>query len=397
MTVIHITNGHCAFDDRIFYKELRSLSKQYECYELCGTKDGKTLATMGGDRLEEGVYDGITVIPFKSGSQTPAGRIKRILFPVIYASLSSRVEAGRILRILTKRRIHPDVIHFHDIGFTSSALILKKAFSCRLVFDSHEFFFSYPFSRGLNCLTCLLASRMLLLWKKAIKASDFTISCTKTMDNLVSIIRQDDSHGIVYNSSIFAQESQRRSISGNGKVILVHEGMMPFNRGLKLMVEMFRDEYVREHFRLQIVGTVKGEEKAWFEQKCREYNISEENICFTGWVDYLDVPKALQGDVGILFFEKSFNTFYGMPNKLFTYHVTGLPVLSTHCADLSDTIRQLGTGVTVERSVESVKQGLMKLVEHYGEYQSHVLEHQKEFHWSNDEGRLLKIYEGILA
>lgn len=30
ISVVHITDGHCAFDDRIFYKELLSLSKKYD-------------------------------------------------------------------------------------------------------------------------------------------------------------------------------------------------------------------------------------------------------------------------------------------------------------------------------------------------------------------------------
>ncbi len=307
------------------------------------------------------------------------------------------MECKRVCSVLKKENIHPDIIHFHDLAFAPVAINLKKNLGCKLIFDSHEFFFSYPFNMGLSKKTCRKAEKALLQWKKAIKGADFTISCTRTMDNLISMIRQDDNHGIVYNSSMFCPETRKRSLEVGKKIVLLHEGSMPFNRGLRLMLEMFCDEYIRSRFQLKIVGTVKGAEKKYFEEKCREYGLTEANIYFTGWVDYLEVPKALKGDIGILFFEKTFNTFYGMPNKLYNYHVAGVPVIATHCADLSDTIEQLGTGVVVERTVSAVKEGLKELAEHYEEYQGRVLEHQSVFHWSADEVHLLDIYERVLG
>lgn len=397
LTVLHITNAHSAFDDRIFYKELCSLAKRYTCYELVAVPDGKTLVTMGGEKRGQGEYESVRCLAFKGECRNFFIRCIRRFLPFIYNTIYVCIETKRIISVLNKNNIRPDLIHFHDLGFVLSALKLKKKFGCKLVFDSHEFFFVYPLYNGLKLKNCFFASRTLLRWKSALKNTDYVISCTRTMDNLVSLIRKDDEHGIIYNSSMFTPETEKRFVSKNRKLVLLHEGTMSFDRGLKLMIEMFQDEYIREHFQLRIVGTVKGEEKEYYERKCHEYGLTEDNIYFTGWVDYLDVPKALKGDIGILFFEKAFNAFYSMPNKLFNYHISGIPVLATHCADLCDTIEQLGTGVIVERNVESVKNGLVKLVAHYDEYQSHVLEHQKEFYWSSDEERLFSIYERVLS
>lgn len=394
--IIHITNGHSSFDDRIFYKELCSLAKKYNCFELSANTDGKHLFNMSGNMLVQGVYESVKCFAFKAESRKIVIRCIRHFFPKLYNMFYSTIESRKVCRILKHNGIVPDLIHFHDLVFAPVALKLKQRIGCKLIFDSHEFFFSYPLDFGLTKKTCKRAEKELLKWKTAIKDSDFVIGCTKTMDNLISIIRHDDNHCIIYNSSMFEMNTNKRTIKTGRKIVLIHEGSMPFNRGLKLMLEMFRDDYIREHFQLRIVGTLKDAEKQYFEEKCKEYNLTRENIYFTGWVDYLDVPKALQGDIGILFFEKSFNTFYGMPNKLFNYHTAGVPVLATHCADSSDTITQLGTGVVVERNVEAVKNGLMELVEHYEEYQKLVLEHQKEFHWSSDEVRLFDVYESLL-
>lgn len=395
-TIIHITNNHSAFDDRIFYKELCSLTKEYNCYELTATKDGKRLTNMSGKLLEQGVYDNVHCLAYSANRMNFVIRCMRKFLPFIYYPISATFEAKRILKVLQKENIQADLIHFHDLVFAPVALKLKRKLCCKTIFDSHEFFFSYPFNAGLTKKTTKKATMELLKWKKAIKGSDFVIGCTKTMNNLISLIRQDDRHGIVYNSSMFEAKTQKRTIEGKEKIVLLHEGAMPFNRGLKLMLEIFRDEYIREHFQLRIVGTIKGAEKAYYEEKCQEYNLTEDNIYFTGWVDYIDVPKELQGDIGILFFEKAFNTFYSMPNKLYNYHVAGVPVLATQCAELSDTIKEYGTGVIVERNVEAVKRGLMNIVENYSDFQERVLENQKKFHWSSDEVRLFEIYDTVL-
>lgn len=394
--IVHITDGHSAFDDRIFYKELCSLSKEYVCFELCSTEDGKSLFSMGGEKKRAGVYNGVVVLPFRRIQNNLLFRVIRHFIPKIYFYFYSFILSKEILFTFKENDILPTVIHYHDICLQSVARKLKQKYNCKLIFDSHEFFFSYPFNDGLNKKTCKKSTNVLLQWKRAIKDADFVIGCTKTMDNLISLIRQDDNHGIIYNSSMFPMNIKKRSIEDKDKTVLLHEGAMPFNRGLKLMLEIFRDEVIRSKFQLRIVGSLKNEEKKYFEEKCREYNITEENIYYTGWVSYLDVPIALQGDIGIIFFEKKFNTFYGMPNKLFNYHVVGVPVISTHCAELSDIILQKGTGVIVERDIESVKQGLMNLLENYSKYQHNVLKYQEQFHWNSDEKRLFDIYKKVL-
>ena len=395
--VLHITLGHSAFDCRIFYKELRSLSQKYNCYELCGVADGKTLTTMHDKlKIEQGIHDNICCLAYKSEKTSFILSFLKRHRPTLYKRLYNRYLTGQVLKVLNKNNIHPDIIHFHDLRFMYVAIALKEKLGCKLIFDSHEFYFAYSFNVGFTEKSCFNAGYILSDWSKAIKASDYVIGCTKTMDNLISIIRQDDNHGIVYNTAMFEADSRERSININNKIILLHEGSLEFSRGLKLMIDIFRDEYIREHFQLRIVGTINGEEKKYFEQKCQEYNITEDNIYFTGWVDYLDVPKEMKGDIGILFFEKKLNAFYSMPNKFYNYLAKGLPVIATHCADFCDMIEKKQTGVVVERNVESVKDGLIKLVDNYDYYQRNVLKSQDEYLWSNDEKTLFAIYEQVL-
>lgn len=390
--ILHLTNGHSTFDDRIYYKELKSLTNKFECFELVASIDEKSIFTMGNKKLPIGVYDNIHCLAYKKIKHNFFWKCMNKALPII----KSYLEYTKINNILVKNGIKPVIIHYHEIELTDVVIKLKKIFKCKTIFDCHEFYFSYPFNSGLTRKTLRHSSKMLLKMKKTFLSVDYVISVTKTLDNIISIIRKDNNHSVIYNSSIFPMNSEKRELISDKKIVLLHEGSMPFTRGLKLMLEIFKNEYIKENFQLRIVGTLSGKEKEYYEKKIKEYNLTEDNIYYTGWVDYLSLPDQLKGDIGILFFEKSFNTFYSMPNKLFNYSVTGIPLLATHCADLTETIDNLKCGITVERNVNSVVNGLKELVNNYSFYQTNVLKIQEQFHWTTEESKLISLYEKVL-
>jgi glycosyltransferase involved in cell wall biosynthesis len=119
-------------------------------------------------------------------------------------------------------------------------------------------------------------------------------------------------------------------------------------------------------------------------------------IEITGWIDYEKVHEYLTGDIGIIFFEKAFNAYYSMPNKLFNYINAGLPILSVQCAESSELITTNKIGVIVERDINSIREGLHELITNYDYYQQNVRNAQKLFSWKNEEIKLLSLYKNLL-
>jgi len=397
-TILHISNNHSSFDDRIFYKELVSLSKYYDCYLISGGNADGMLSTMGKDLRPAGVYNNVNIIPY------PIKYIKNVFirafrkfFPRLFNIMFDGICYRKLKKVCVKNNIKPSILHYHDLDFSKIAQKLQKYFNCKLIFDCHEFYFSYFFEKKLNYNNLKKAAKNLLLLKDAVRTVDATISVTKNLDNIISLINNNKEHIVIYNSSLIPITNNRVNNEPNEeRLILVHEGTLGFNRGLKLMIELFKDDFFRKKVKLKIIGVIKGKEFEYFEQKRKEYDINNSMIEFTGWVDYNDLEKYLTGKIGLLFFEKTFNTYYGMPNKLFNYINAGLPILSTQCAELSDFITNNKIGCNVERNTDFIKNGINEIITNYDYYKKNIEEAQKLYTWENDQNKLLSLYDGLL-
>lgn len=389
--ILHISNGHASFDDRIFYKELVSLSKYYDCYLIAGNNGYGMLTTIGKEVRASGVYNKVHILPYPLIKiKNIFARIFRKFFPYIYENILF----NRIIELCKINGICPSIIHYHDLDFSHIAIKIKDYFNAKLIFDCHEFYFSYHFDNGLNWLSLRRASKSIMYLKKTVRNSDAVISVTKNLDNIVSIMMKNDNHIIIYNSSMQPPVTTKRKIEG--KIVLVHEGSMKFNRGLELMLNLFTDNFFREQIKLKIIGDISGVEKDYFEKLKKEYLINDSMIETTGWVSYEKLYQHLTGNIGIIFFEKKFNAYYSMPNKLFNYINAALPILSVHCAELSDFIIYNKIGCIVERNLESIKQGLNELIVNYDYYLENIISIQQSYSWKNEEKKLLELYGGLL-
>jgi glycosyltransferase involved in cell wall biosynthesis len=395
-SILHISNHHSSFDDRIFYKELVSLSPLYKCCLISGGNSNGELTTMGGDTVSAGMYKNVTIMPFPdSVSRNIIMRILRKFFNPLYRALYNYICFIKITNICKSNDIKPDIIHFHDLDFFPTVKKIKTFFECKLIFDCHEFYFSYYFQNRLSYGTLKKAAKSIMILKQAVRSSDYVISVTKNLDNIISLIMKSDNHSIIYNSSLFPTRGALE-LPGN-KICLVHEGAMSFNRGLRLMLELFTDEYFRNNVKLKIIGSLAGAEKIFFNDFCKEYKIDHTMVEVTGWIPYEKLPDYLSGNIGIIFFEKTFNTYYGMPNKLFNYINASMPILATHCAESSEFIETNKIGCIVERDIDSIKTGLKELAANYSFFQKNIQNIQNAVSWETEKTKLLGIYKNLLG
>jgi glycosyltransferase involved in cell wall biosynthesis len=391
-TILHISSNHCSFDDRIFYKELISLSSFYNCYLISGGNSRAELTTMGGGTVPEGIYNKINGIPYPvKFSRNIILRVIRKICSPLYNQFLTYI----LIAVCKNNGIKPDLIHFHDLDFHPIAKKLKAFFNCKLIFDCHEFYFSYHFQNKFDYRALKKTAKSILLLKQAIRSSDYVISVTRNLDNIISLMMKSDNHLVIYNSSLFPAKTNPGIL--DGKIQMVHEGTMTFNRGLRLMLELFTDEYFRNNIKLKIIGLLKGAEETFFHDFCKEYIIDDTMLEIIGWIPYEKLPDYLLGNIGIIFFEKTFNAYYGMPNKLFNYINASMPILATRCAELSDFIEYNKIGCIVERNIDSVRAGLKEIISNYSFYQKNVQNIQKSVSWKTEENKLWEIYQNLLG
>lgn len=106
--IVHITTVHEALDSRIFHRECRTLANAGYSVAIVGRHDRPT------------VIDGITVIPIRSRKS----RVRRFIF-----------SSWEIFRKV--RKLHVDVIHFHDPELIPLGMFFKLL-HLKVVYDIHE-------------------------------------------------------------------------------------------------------------------------------------------------------------------------------------------------------------------------------------------------------------------
>lgn len=379
--ILMVTVDHSPLDDRIFYKEACTLcSAGYRVSILCrGNHQGEVM-DMGGKTVlnpdgklqwtEQGIS--IHVVP------SSPGEWERWAFRFLRGSFIQRfIQQGIDLK--------PDVIHAHEPVSFYLGLRMTQRYAAKLIFDSHESWVTgtrkeqWIRNRYLKHLRYLISANHL------------------TRGNLVSD-HSDLEAMVVYNTAekrLFGPISKGMQ---KDRFTIVHDGYLPFNRGLKDMVEALRLLTPRyPHVRLKLVGETRGAERDYLESAIQEYNLKD-HIYETGWVPYEQVPKELEGAaVGIVTKRPTLNNVIGGPPiKYFNYLAAGLAVIDVHMPETTRLLNQFGNGISVrERTPEKLAEALAVLLDKpdlLEKYRSQSRKAFETFYWENTSKSLLDFY-----
>lgn len=402
--ILHLTSAHSGFDCRIFYKEALSLAKHYRVVVISPGIQGKIFDMLKKNLFDEGYYNGILELCFLPRSillKYLTIRYVRSIIRKLYLLFGYYF----ISKKLKKYNIKPDVIHFHEPELFSIVFKLKHKYKCKVIFDTHELHISYLFDKFSFPLNFILSFFAICRYKKFFKFLDATISVNNTIKALNMCFNPYIPHEIIYNASLFnmhddsSENINMSLIKSSETILLVHEGTIGFNRGFKIMCDLFKNELFRNKYKLRIVGAIRGKELDYFKYRLKTEPWLKDCIEETGWVDYLDVPKFLRGaHIGLILMEPLYNNLLaGPPNKLFNYTAFSIPVLSFDIPPTSELINRYGVGVISDRNIDSLYNSLDILVNNYDEFISNINKHKFAFVWETQEKKLLEFYNKILS
>jgi len=392
--VCMISLRHAALDDRIYYKEAKTLlNAGYEVYLLCRLWDG-AFTDMGGRPVgcpdENGIweYDGITF----HGISKRKGLLGK------WREYKDLVRVGLSLRA--------DIYHCHETDIALSAAVkIKKTLgaSTKLICDMHEFgsgswkdiVKSGLKNIALHFFTCGI--------KRAINCSDYVITANTIVRGRTLIFNRYKKVEILENAPVLSIfKDGEKSKKKSDTIVLCHEGAMGFARGLKEMVSLIESNAFR--IKLRIIGTVAGKEKKWLEAKIKDNMSLSQRIHITGWLPYEEVGNAISGcDIGLIMFHPTVNNMLaGPPNKLYNYMRYGMPVVSVDLPETRAIINKYRCGIIVkEWNVDFVIQAIQYLIKHPDEAKAMGVRGKEailnELSWEHQGEKLLKIYEELLS
>lgn len=363
MKICILTSGHDVFDNRIYYKEILSLKKEYSDIYLIapGDKDFTT-------------EDGIKVKTFKKRKSW-------------YDRLGPM---NRMYNLALE--LNADVYHAHEPDSFQVAVKLKKKIGCKIIYDSHEYHpegFAEHFKFGKNIITKLIYEYE----KKNAQKADYIISVN---DILVNKFKSYNEHvELIPNYPVLDNQHIKEL---NSTPTFIYVGGLREDRGIVKIIQAIKK--VNKPYKYFFVGAFETNE---FEVKVRDLcksNIDSGEIIFTGKIPHKDVFKYLSmSHVGFVLLQpENWRYINSEPIKLFEYMMTKTAIIASDFPMMKNIINEGKAGVVVDPTdVDEIANIIIQLgsdldaTVNMGVNGFNIV--NEKYNWSVCENRLLNLYK----
>jgi glycosyltransferase involved in cell wall biosynthesis len=323
MKVCMLTTGHSALDDRIFFKEVRSL-----------TRAGYTVSVVANRVPEQPEYDGVRLIGAPPPVRGPLGR----WWSLLRAGLAERA----------------DVYHVHE----PDALWVAAAIRClrpqtRIVYDVHEWFPELRFRTRTRLSTLDRLRQRWLVWldRRFSRSADAIITVD---DRLAARYR---SYGGGQVPVVILGHYPPLEIfpavppADDGRpVTFAYVGGISEDRGLTEMVQgVVAANKAGFPSRLQLHGAfMMPKDRQQFETLCQDPAVAA-CVMFAGWIAHDQIGEQLSHvDVGLSLLYPIQVYRECLPIKLFEYMACGRPVITSNLPMMQAIVDECACGLTVD-------------------------------------------------
>ncbi len=378
--VLHLSHTDIRYDSRIL-KEMDALESS-----------GKYALTGIGVALDEGaslskkkLMGAILAIRLISKSMTVLPR------PVRYGLNMFELTIRLFLYGL---RARPSLVHCHDTFVLPAGVLIKALLQCKLIYDAHEL------ESDKNGQTPALSKATLAIEKWAWKRIDLLISVSDSINDWYIKNLGPKSHLLILNSPENPKGTGEDAIGGmeeryfhslykipSDKKVFIYIGILSDGRGIDLCLQAFASGVVDAHVVFMGYGPLK--------TKIGSFSSKHPNIHLHDPVPHEQVVTIVKNaDVGLCFVENvSLSDYYSLPNKLFEYAFSGLPVLASDFPEIGKIVRQYSLGFCSAVELESIKQMISNIAESPVPVASGDL---NELGWEAQAARLNAAYDRLL-
>jgi len=260
-------------------------------------------------------------------------------------------------------RRSPDVIHCHDTLVLPIGFIVKLLTGAKLVYDAHEL------ESNKNGQTKVLSKSTLLIEKACWRKIDLLVSVSPSILSWYEENLGKKKNVLVLNSPVFDNEvidSDKESSNSKyfhdkfgipeDSLVFLYLGILSKGRGIEIILDSFSNTSVKSHVVFMGFGelskTIKDSEEKY------------QNIHLHPPVTHdVVVELAKSADVGLCLIEEvSLSDYYCLPNKLFEYAFSGIPVLASNFPDLKKYVELYGLGrcsdidpLSLSKSIQQVE------------------------------------------
>lgn len=367
MKVCHVTSAHNRYDGRIFYKQLSSLAKKYECFLLCC------------DELEDEIKNNVKIM---STHKKFKNRYERFL-------KSNNMLKKKCLEI------DADVYEFHDSDLLNLALYMKKK-GKKVIFDAHEDYEALFLEREWipKFLRQFLLKNYIKKERKVLPELDYIICAAKHIKNKIK--KYNKNVEIIENFPILLPYNKKENHNKKEDIICFagsirsdwnHENIINSIRDIKDVKYVIAGNYTNEYYKelslidgfnkVNFIGKIKREEVD------NLYNKSKIGMAICSYLPNTDYKNGSLGNT-----------------KIFEYMMNGLPVIFTNYNEYLKINEEKKFGIPVKPSdVSEITNAIKYLLDNPKQAddmgKNGRLLVEKKYNWSILEKRLYDIYNKI--
>jgi glycosyltransferase involved in cell wall biosynthesis len=371
-----LSSVHDALDNRVFYREARSLQ---------GAGHDVTLIAIH-ERSQ--VKDGIRIIGLPN--------VSRWRRPSLWKEIVQRAVS-----------IDADVYHFHDPELLIVVPLIRLLTGSPTIYDVHEVYADFirvkeylpPVVRNTVAELVRVIEPLLARLQSGLVFSDNEIA--KRFDD-VGCPKQ-----ILYNypARFLIEEGKKATVDkSNHEKTIIHLGFNERNRGTELMVESFRMvcEEIPEARLLVVGGFSPPSLQDEMRDHVKDAGISD-SVNITGKVPFEEVGEYLsESSVGWVPWQPFSKNNLNIPTKLFEYMAYQLPIVSSRLKSTRPFVHEGENGYLVDpKDPSSHARAHISLLENpneaqsMGRYGQHLVD--TKYNWDKMEIRLTKLYEDLLS
>ena len=378
-----LTTSHCVKDDRIFFKESKSLLKAgYEVHLLAFTEEDGFGRDMQGkilnpDGLMEFNLEGIEIHLIKKSNSSISQTLQKVFKAEYQAEFVKKA-----------KKIDADIYHAHEAESLLLAYkVCKNSNNKKLVLDAHESWID----RGKKSAYVL---------KKIIPKIHYLISANQITRGFLLCQNHLMKTEVIYNSAVFSHSENAAIRSDDFRII--HEGTLKFNRGLKTLLEAILILSRKNlKFEVHFAGYIPEDETKYLNSFIIS-NALEKHVKILGNIKYEELPEHIKDyNLGLILSTNEVNNYLAGPaNKLFNYLAAGIPVLSNDLPDSTSIIKKFDVGkinsISDSKTIADNIEDLILNPDIVKKYSANINRYKSEFLWANDEAKLIQFYSDYL-
>ena len=287
---------------------------------------------------------------------------------------------------------HFDILHCNDINMLPIAVIIKKFYNknVKIVYDAHEHETETYALRGVQKKITKLSEKYLISYAdKVITVSDSIANAYVELYNIAK-------PALVLNAPPYKEVAKhdkfREAFKIEGKTIFLYQGSLGRNRGIELLLEVFKAIDDNESI---IVFMGYGDLEALIIEASKE----SDNIFFHQAVspDVL-LDYTVSADFGIATIEDSCLSYrYCLPNKLFEYIMAEVPVIVSNLPEMRKVVQEGSVGVVLEEeTLEGITHAIKEAVAlDKTQINENLKKVKKIYNWEEQERALLEVYGAL--